>query len=37
MKMENDIESEISGIVKRVLVSVDDQVATDTPLIEFEN
>ena len=36
MKMENDIESEISGIVKRVLVDVDDQVATDTALIEFE-
>lgn len=36
MKMENDIESEISGVVKRVLVDVDDQVATDTALIEFE-
>ncbi|MDE6175553.1 MAG: acetyl-CoA carboxylase biotin carboxyl carrier protein subunit, partial [Duncaniella sp.] len=36
MKMENDIESEISGVVKRVLVDIDDQVATGTALIEFE-
>lgn len=37
MKMENDVESEREGVVKRVLVNIDDQVANDTPLIEFED
>ncbi len=36
MKMENDIEAESDGTVKRILVSLDEQVANDTPLIEFE-
>ena len=37
MKMENDIESDIEGIVKRVLVNLDEQVGNDVPLIEFED
>lgn len=37
MKMENDIESDINGIVKRILVNLDEQVANDVPLIEFES
>lgn len=37
MKMENDIESDIEGTVKRVLVNLDEQVANDVPLIEFED
>ncbi|WP_297069121.1 biotin/lipoyl-containing protein [uncultured Duncaniella sp.] len=36
MKMENDVEAEQDGIVKRVLVNLDDQVSNDAPLIEFE-
>lgn len=36
MKMENDVESEIEGVVKRVLVNVDDHINNDAPLIEFE-
>ena len=36
MKMENDIEAESDGTVKRILVSLDEQMANDTPLIEFE-
>lgn len=36
MKMENDINSELAGTVKRVLVSPDQVVATDEPLVEFE-
>ncbi|MDE5875117.1 MAG: acetyl-CoA carboxylase biotin carboxyl carrier protein subunit, partial [Muribaculaceae bacterium] len=36
MKMENDLASEIGGVVKRVLVSDGDVMATDQPLIEFE-
>ena len=36
MKMENDVDAERGGVVKRVLVAVDDVVATDQPLIEFE-
>lgn len=36
MKMENDINSEIEGVVKRVLVAPDQVVATDQPLVEFE-
>ena len=35
MKMENDIVSEFSGTVKRVLVNVDDVISTDQPLVEF--
>ncbi|MDE6272614.1 MAG: carboxylase [Muribaculaceae bacterium] len=36
MKMENDLASDIDGTVKRILVGVNDVVATDQPLIEFE-
>lgn len=36
MKMENDINSELEGTVKRVLVTPDEVVATDQPLVEFE-
>ena len=36
MKMENDIAADRAGKVKRVLVSVDDVIGTDQPLIEFE-
>lgn len=36
MKMENDINSDKEGTVKRVLVNVDDTISTDQPLIEFE-
>lgn len=32
---ENDIVSEFSGTVKRVLVNVDDVISTDQPLVEF--
>ena len=35
MKMENDIVSEFSGTVKRVLVNVDDVISTDQQLVEF--
>ena len=34
--MENDLAAENNGTVKRVLVAVDQVVATDQPLIEFE-
>ena len=37
MKMENDITSEIAGTVKRILVAPDEVVATDQPLIEFQD
>ncbi len=36
MKMENDINSEFEGVVKRVVVAPDDVVNTDDLLIEFE-
>ena len=36
MKMENDLASEMSGKVKRVLVGEGDVMSTDQPLIEFE-
>ncbi len=36
MKMENDIRSHYSGIVKRVMVSKDNYVENDEVLIEFE-
>ncbi|MCM1037247.1 MAG: biotin/lipoyl-binding protein [Bacteroides sp.] len=36
MKMENDINSEMAGTVKRVLVAPDEVVSTDQPLVEFE-
>ena len=36
MKMENDLNSDMEGVVKKVLVKVDDVIATDQPLIEFE-
>lgn len=36
MKMENDIEAEFDGVVKRVLVNLNEQVFNDSPLVEFE-
>lgn len=36
MKMENDVNSEIDGVVKRVFVTPDEVVNTDQVLIEFE-
>ena len=36
MKMENDLASDKSGTVKRLLVNVDDVMSTDQPIIEFE-
>nr|MBD5377123.1 carboxylase [Bacteroides sp.] len=36
MKMENDLASDMSGTVKRLLVNVDEVVGTDQNLIEFE-
>lgn len=36
MKMENDIQSEFAGTVKRVLVTTDQVVSTNEPLVEFE-
>ncbi len=35
MKMENSIESTAEGQVKRILVEVGQNVATDAPIIEF--
>lgn len=35
MKMENDVTAEKDCVVKRVLVSPDEIVGTDAPLIEF--
>jgi pyruvate carboxylase subunit B len=36
MKMENDVEADKDGVVKRVFVKPDDVVGTDAVLIEFE-
>lgn len=36
MKMENDIQSDIDGVVKRVFANVGDVVGTDAAIIEFE-
>lgn len=36
MKMENDVNSEITGTVKRIFVQPDDVVNTDQIMIEFE-
>lgn len=36
MKMENDLKSDIEGVIKRVLVDEDDVIGTDQPLFEFE-
>lgn len=36
MKMENDLEAEEGGTVKRVLVEEGDTIATDQPLVEYE-
>ncbi len=36
MKMENDLNSDMGGTVKRVLVGVGDVIGTDQALIEFE-
>ena len=37
MKMENDVEADKDGVVKRILVKEDDVVGTDAPLIEFQD
>ena len=36
MKMQNNIESEMEGVVKRILVKPGEVISTDQPLIEFE-
>ena len=36
MKMENDLASDVEGTVKRILVSPNEVMATDQPIIEFE-
>jgi len=36
MKMENDVNSEIEGTVKRIFVKPDDVVNTDQVMVEFE-
>ena len=36
MKMENDLASDMEGVVKRILVNEGDVIATNQPLIEFE-
>lgn len=36
MKMENDLACDMAGVVKQVLVSEGDVMATNQPLIEFE-
>lgn len=36
MKMENDVNSEREGVIKRVFVNPDDVVNTDQVMIEFE-
>jgi pyruvate carboxylase subunit B len=35
MKMENDVDSPVAGVVKRVFVQPDQVVATDAVLVEF--
>ncbi|MCM1137196.1 MAG: biotin/lipoyl-binding protein [Duncaniella sp.] len=37
MKMENDVMAESDAVVKRVLVTTDEIVGTDAPLIEFQD
>ena len=37
MKMENDVLAESDAVIKRVLVTVDEVVGTDAPLIEFQD
>ena len=37
MKMQNEIESELAGKVKRILVKEGQVVGTNDPLIEFED
>ncbi len=36
MKMENDIECDMEGVIKRIFVAPDQVVSTDEVLIEFE-
>lgn len=36
MKMENDLASDMEGVVKRILVNEGDVISTDQPLVEFE-
>lgn len=36
MKMENDLNSDMEGMVKKILVKEGDVMATDQPIIEFE-
>ena len=37
MKMENDVEAEHDGVIKRVFVKPGDRFAAEAPLIEFED
>lgn len=37
MKMENDLQSDMEGVVKNILVKEGDTIGTDQPLIEFED
>lgn len=36
MKMENEVESPIAGVIKRVLVQTDEAVKENAPVVEFE-
>ncbi len=36
MKMENDLASDMEGVVKRILVGEGDVMSTNQPIIEFE-
>ena len=36
MKMQNNIESEIEGVVNRILVEPGDVIGANQPLIEFK-
>ncbi len=37
MKMENDVESDRDGVIKRVFVAPGERFAAEAPLIEFED
>jgi pyruvate carboxylase subunit B len=36
MKMENDVEAEKDGVIKRIFVKPDDVLGTEAVLVEFE-
>ena len=36
MKMENDLQSDMEGVVKNILIKEGDVMSTDQPIIEFE-